>query len=125
MDMYYREFQSHLWLMTRYTVQSGQITDSFYNGSFLIDKDLTAITFETNNARMEVVRQVKEERRLIVYYRYRYLGGVQDAETDPQYFRLDLTSLDLFTLMQRQREGILGFEIGVVEVPFANIPGVR
>jgi hypothetical protein len=122
MDLYYQQFNCDLWLMTQLTVRTGQFSDYLYNGSLVIDKYLNAAAVHDNkNVRIDVVRQIKEERRLVVYYFYRYVGEAKISNESLQYFKLELTSRALFAMMQQKRQGALGFEIRVVEVPFSHI----
>jgi hypothetical protein len=125
MDMFSEEYHADLWLMARHTVRHGPFTDSLFAGSLLIDRHLDALVVHDNKTiRVDVVRQVKEEKRLIVYYSYRYLGPAEARAVVafPQYFRLDLTSQILFTMLQQKRKGALGFEIDVSEVYLSDIP---
>jgi hypothetical protein len=126
MNMYYQEFKTDLWLMTQLPVRTDQFSTSLFNGSILIDKNLNAAAIHDNKyVQIEVVWQVKEEKRLVVYYFYRSYGGAQAPAAPLQYYRLDLTSQALFYLIQQKRQGALGFEINVVEVPLTDIAGFR
>jgi hypothetical protein len=111
--------------MAQVAVRNDRSTGNLYSGSFMIDKYLNAKAVNNNkNVQMEVVQQIKEEKRLLVYYLYRYPGEPQISAARMQYFWFELTSRELFTQIQQKRQGIMGFEIGVKEISAAEIPGL-
>jgi hypothetical protein len=70
---------------------------------------------------------MKEEKRLVVYYLYRYLGppGSRSLGGRLQYFWFDLTSPMLFNMIQQKRAGVMGFEVMVEEIMANDLPVYR
>ncbi|MDR3312795.1 MAG: hypothetical protein LBS64_06665 [Spirochaetaceae bacterium] len=124
MSAYTSEFKDNLWLMGR--LKTGRADMS--NGSFEIDRELNVVPkFDSQAAQIEIIRVVKEEKRLDVYYSFRYFGisGVRSRNATVQYFWFDLTSASLYNMLRQKRDGALGFEIATQEISPGKIPPPR
>jgi hypothetical protein len=128
MDMYYQEFNTDLWLMTRATIRTPQFNGELYAGSIAIDQALEVRAgYDDKNTQVEIVRVIKDDKRIVVYYLYRYLGppGSRSLGGRLQYYWFEITSSMLYTMIQQKRSGIMGFEIAVEEIMASDLPTYR
>jgi hypothetical protein len=117
---YYQEFNERLWIMLRLESASGIV----YGGSFFFD---AAGGIEPNynrpTGRIEIEQGWRDTWDLTIYFSFQTLpGNLTGTRGSLRFFKLVLSSEQIYSYIVQRRNGVTGFELYVKEIPRSEIP---